>query len=186
MNLKKLINELIYRIFRKFSKLTEKTIHAEALVRDDMWERLKSLIGKGYIWFVITPANYDYCSSYFNIKLNKKQFSEVLSDRIKYLKNKGEEVQLHIHLCNVPAFFDKKLQEEKFEKAMNFMHSLGIKPTKFAPGWRQYNDFTINLAKKYGITVIYDFTENPLKKSTIKNGIIINYYWKFWHDYDLI
>jgi len=186
MNLKKSLKEFLFKIFRKFTKITEKTIHVEALVRDDMWKRLQKLIGKGYVWFIITPTNYEYCKSYFNIKQDKDQFTKILTERIKSLKENNEEIQLHIHLCNVPTFFDKKLQDEKFEESMKFMNLLGINPTKFAPGWHQYNDYTISLAKKYGIKTIYDYTINPRKKPEIKNDIIINYYWKFWHDYELI
>ena len=186
MNLKKSLKEILFKIFRKFTKVKEKTIHAEALVRDDMWEKLQQFIGKGYIWFVVTPANYEYCKSYFNIQLDKEEFTRILAQRIKVLKETSEEIQLHIHLCNVPAFFDKKLQDEKFEEAMQFLNSLEINPTKFAPGWHQYNDYSISLAKKYNIKMVYDYSTNPRKKPIIENGIIITYYWKFWHDYELI
>ncbi len=186
MKLKKSLDEFMFKILRKFAKVKEKTLHAEALVRDDMWKKLQNLLGKGYIWFVVTPANYEYCKSYFNIKQDKAQFTHILAKRIEILKKYNEEIQLHIHLCNVPAFFDNKLQDEKFEESMKFLNSLGINPTKCAPGWRQYNDYTIELAKKYGIKWIYDYTKNPRKKPVIKDGLIINYYWKFWHDYELI
>ena len=123
MKLKKSLRESIFKIFRKFAKVNEKTIHAEALVRDDMWKKLQKLIGKGYVWFVVTPANYEYCKSYFNMNLDKDQFTQILTKRIEFLIENNEEIQLHIHLCNVPAFFDTKLQDEKFEESMNFLNS---------------------------------------------------------------
>ncbi len=174
------------RLLQKFIKVREKTIHVEAIVRDDLWNKLKKLIGRGYVWFIITPANYDYCKCYFNLRMTKDEFTNVLIKRIKFLKEKNEEIQLHIHLCNTLAFFDKKLQDEKFLEAMNFMNDQNIKPKKFAPGWNKYNNYTLSLVKKYGIKYFYDFNQNPLKKPVIKNGIIIVYIHKVWHDYDFI
>ena len=81
-----MLKEALYGILRKFTKVKEKTLHAEALVRDDMWEKLQNFIGKGYVWFVISPANYEYCKSYFNINKDKEQFTKILTERIKTLK----------------------------------------------------------------------------------------------------
>ena len=75
---------------------------------------------------------------------------------------------------------------EKFEEAMNFMNSVNIKPIKFAPGWNTYDDYTIDIAKKYGIKYIYVYSKNPLDKPKIQDGIIINFYYNFWHDYEFI
>ena len=182
------LKNFYFRFLRKFLKEKEKTIHVEAFVRDDVWQILKNLIGKGYIWFVITPANYDYCESYFNLKMIKEEFKKILVKRIEYLKKHNEEIQLHLHLCNVKKFLDKKLQEEKFEEAMNFLNSVGVKPTKIAPGWNSYDDYTIILAKKYGFKFFYKYSKNPLEinRPKIKNGLIINYYYKFSHDYEFI
>jgi hypothetical protein len=182
MNLK----NLRIKIFRKFQKESEKTIHVEAIVREDLWQNVRDLIGRGYVWFVITPTNYDYCKSYFNLKMTKEEFTNALIERIKILKEANEEIQLHIHLCNVKQFLDKSLQDEKFQEALKFMNSNGIHPNKVAPGWNSYNDYTIALAKKYGFKYLYEYSKNPLNRSKIKNGIIINYYYKFWHDYDFI
>ena len=174
------------RFLLRYMKEKEKTIHVEAFVRDDLWQNLKKLIGNGFIWFVITPANYDYCKCYFNLKLTKEEFIKILIERIEYLKNKNEQIQLHLHLCNIKKFLDKELQEEKFEEAMNFMDLVGVKPTKFAPGWNTYDDYTIFLAKKYGFKIFYEYSKNPLVRPAIRDGIIINYYYKFRHDYDFI
>lgn len=182
MNLK----NLRIKILRKFQKEYEKTIHVEAIVREDLWQKLKMLIGKGYVWFVITPTNYDYCNSYFNLKMTKEEFTKILIERINTLKDANEEIQLHIHLCNVKLFLDKPLQDEKFKEALLFMNSIGIQPEKFAPGWNSFDDYTIKLAKKYGFKFLYIYSKNPLDRPKIKNGIIIKYFYKFWHDYDFI
>ncbi|MHA1147599.1 MAG: DUF2334 domain-containing protein [Promethearchaeota archaeon] len=183
MNFKK---SLIYPILRKFSKLEEKTMHVEAFVRDDLWNNLKSLIGKNFIWFVITPANYNYCKCYFNLKMTKEEFSLKLANRIKFLKELNEEIQLHIHLCNIKEFLDTDLQDDKFKESMEFLNDLNIKPTKFVAGWFTYDDYTLTIAKKYGIDTIYDYNVNPRKKDYLKNNILIKYVYKFWHDYDFI
>ena len=182
MNLKSLRT----KIFRKFQKEYEKTIHVEAIVREDLWQNVKELIGNDYVWFIITPTNYDYCKSYFNLKMTKEEFTKILIERINTLKEANEEIQLHIHLCNVKEFLDKSLQDEKFREALEFMNSNGIHPSKVAPGWNSYNDYTITLAKKYGLKFLYEYSNNPLNRPKIRNGIIINYYYKFWHDYDFI
>ena len=182
MNLKSLRT----KIFRKFQKEYEKTIHVEAIVREDLWQNVKELIGNDYVWFIITPTNYDYCKSYFNLKMTKEEFTKILIERINTLKEANEEIQLHIHLCNVKQFLDKSLQDEKFREALEFMNSNGIHPSKVAPGWNSYNDYTITLAKKYGFKFLYEYSNNPLIRPKIRNGIMINYYYKFWHDYDFI
>jgi len=86
MNLKKSLKEFLFRIHRKYATGEEKTIHVEALVRDDMWKKLQNFIGKGYVWFVVSPANFEYCRSYVNIKVDKAQFTKILTERLNKLK----------------------------------------------------------------------------------------------------
>lgn len=180
------LNNFREKILRKFLKEKEKTIHVEAFVREDVWQKIQDLIGKNYVWFITTPANFDYCKSYFNLKMTKDEFRKILEKRIEYLKKNNEEIQLHIHLCNVKGFLDKQLQDEKFEQAMNFMNTVRVKPIKFAPGWNTYDNYTIKIAKKYGIKYIYIYSKNPLDRPKIQNGIIMNFYYNFWHDYEFI
>ena len=182
MNLRNQYNSFLQR----FIKIKKKSIHVEAIVKDEVWQNLKKLIGKGYTWFVITPANYGFCKNHFNIRMTKEEFTKKLLERIRFLKDNNEEIQLHIHFTLVKEFFDNQLQEEKFDEAMKFMSQLQIKPTKFVAGWYKYNDYTLSLAKKYGIKVFYAFDHNPLRRAVIKNGIIIYYEYKVWHDYDFI
>ncbi len=180
------IKNFYIRFLQKVIKVKEKQLHIEAIVRDDLWGKVKNLIGKGYIWFMITPANYDYCKCYFNLRMTKEEFSKILKERIRFLIEKEEDIQLHIHLSVLKQFLDKQLQDEKFEEAMQFMNSIGIQPIKFAPGWLKYDDYTLKLAKKYGIKYFYDLSQNPLEKPKKRNGIIIIYTYKIWHDYDFI
>ncbi|MFX1444105.1 MAG: hypothetical protein ACFFHV_11870 [Promethearchaeota archaeon] len=182
------LKNLYTKIIRRIIKENEKTIHVEAFIREDVWNNLKKLIGNQYTWFITTPANYDYCRCYFNLKVTKEEFTNILKNRIGFLKDHNEEIQLHLHLCNVKNFLDKDLQDEKFEEAMMFMHDVAVKPIKFAPGWNAYDDYTLKLVKKYGFKYLYVYTKEPLdlNRPHIKNGLIIKYYSKFWHDYDFI
>ncbi|MGQ4876521.1 MAG: hypothetical protein ACP6IY_20850 [Promethearchaeia archaeon] len=180
------INRLIFGFIRNFIPIKEKTIHTEAFIRDDLWKILKKKLGHGYIWFVITPANFDYCVSHFNLKMTKNDFSEILKERILYLKEKGEKIELHIHLSSVREFLDNDIQDKKFNEAIDFLNELGIKPLKFSPGWFIYNDYTIELLKINHIKYLYTAHLNPFKKPDIINGIKIIYQHKYWHDYDFI
>jgi hypothetical protein len=67
---------------------------------------------------------------------------------------------------------------------MSFMEQVNVKAEKLALGWFKYDDYTLSLAKKNGISFIYDFDKNPKKKAVKKEGITIKYLHKFWHDYD--
>ena len=178
---------IIYLILGEFINVKEKTIHIETFIRNDVWESLKKeIIGKNYTWFVITPSNFEYCKTYFNIGMNKNDFSTILIDRLNYLKSKREKIHLHIHLSKDFKFLNKELQKEKFEEAIEFLNSLKIKPSKFVAGWWIFNRDTIKLAKKYGIKVIYSDTINPFLKEMIFDGIIIKFVHKYWHDFDFI
>lgn len=184
---KKDFKSIFHLILGEILKVKDKTMHVETFIREDVWEALKNKgIGKGYVWFIITPANYDYCKSYFNLKMEKIEFSNILKKRINELKGLNEEIQLHIHLSRTKEFLDNELQENKFKEAMDFITSLGIKPKKFAAGWWIYNRYTIKLAKKYGFEEIYDYTINPFLKTKNFEGIKIKYVHKYWHDFDFI
>ena len=61
------------------SKLKPLTIHTEAVVIDSIWEEVKNKSNSGKIhkWYVMTPANYDYFKSSFNVKLSKEKVSKI-------------------------------------------------------------------------------------------------------------
>ncbi len=132
---KKDFRAILYLILGEFKNVCEKTIHVEALVRDDVWRVLKrKVIGKGYTWFIITPANYDYCQTYFNLKMNKAEFTNILIKRFEYLKKKNEDIQLHIHLGISHPYLNDENQRKKFEESIDFMKTLTLKPEKYVHG----------------------------------------------------
>ena len=178
---------IFFIIMGEFMNIKEKTIHIEALVRDDIWYCLKRcLIGKGYTWFIITPVNYEYCKAYFNIQMDKDEFANILKERILYLKEAKEEIQLHIHLSIERTFLDNEIQKKKITNAIKFMNYLGIKPTKFAAGWWSYNNYTLTLLQKFGIKEIHDYSINPFLKMRKFQNIKLKYVHKYWHDFDFI
>lgn len=181
------IKNIFYLFLGEFIKVKEKTIHVEALVRDDLWDHLKKeIIGKGYIWFIITPANYDYCKVFFNLKMNKEEFTCILKERIEMLHKNKENIQLHIHFAKDIASLDEKFQKHKFKEALDFLTSLNIEPNKFVAGWWIFNRNTIIIAKEFGFKEIYNYTINPLLRPTEYDGIKIKYVHKYWHDFDFI
>ncbi|MHA1252422.1 MAG: hypothetical protein ACTSRP_20730 [Candidatus Helarchaeota archaeon] len=180
------VNRLLLGFIRNFVPIKEKTVHTEAFVRDELWKILKKKLGCGYVWFVITPANFDFCVANFNLKMTKNNFSKILKERILYLKEKGEQIELHLHLSCVREFLDNDIQEKKFYEAIDFLNGLEIRPKKFSPGWFIYNNYTIELLKKNNIKYLYTAHLNPFKKPDIINGIKIIYIHKYWHDYDFI
>ena len=117
---------------------------------------------------------------------SKSEFSETLIKRLKFLKNKEENIQLHIHFTKDKRFLDNKTQKDKFKEAMEFMNSQEVKPTKLAAGWWIFNKFTLTLVKKYGIKEISNYTINPYLKKKSINEIIISYVHKYWHDFDFL
>ena len=52
------LKKIIFGLLNKFIREKENYINAEAIVRDEEWEKLKKLVGKGYDWFVITTTNF--------------------------------------------------------------------------------------------------------------------------------
>lgn len=178
---------IFYMLLGELKKPEQKTIHTEAFMRNDLWNLIKDkIIGRRYIWFVITPADYDYCRIYFNINIDKVNFTNILKERIKFLQENNEEIQLHIHFSMHKSFLDTELQERKFNEAMEFMNSLNLKPKKFVAGWWVFNKSTIRIAKKYGFEEIFDYTINPFRKKIKINRISLSYVHKYWHDFDFI
>jgi hypothetical protein len=178
---------VFYLILGEFMEVKEKTIHIECLIRDEIWEIIKKkLVGKNWIWYIITPANFDYFKIYFNMEIEKNKFIDILKSRLNYLKENKEEIQLHIHFSKRRDSLDFHLQESKFKESIEFMNSIGIYPNKFAAGWWIFNKNTIKLAKKYGLKEISAYSINPLLRYMKIYGIMIKFVHKYWHDYEFL
>jgi len=146
------------------------TVHAEAIVLDNVWEEVKKLALSRKIktWYVVTPANYNYLKEFLNIKMNKKKFSSTLEERYKWMLNHSQKLELHVHLniiMNITKVKQEKLIKESIEWANN---KLGIRFSEFVPGWWTDNFETREILRKYNL--------KRIKRTDFKS----------MHDYDLI
>lgn len=183
----KRFRDIFYLIIGMFKEVREKTIHVEALVREDQWEQLKrKVIGKNYIWYIITPVNYEYCRVYFNLNMDFNKFEAILKKRIKFLLEQGENIQLHLHLAKDRRFLDFNMQKTRIREAVAFLNKLNIKPDRFVAGWWIYDKQTVSLLKKVGFKEISDYTINPFMKPVNYNGMKIKFVHHYWHDFDFL
>ena len=123
---------------------------------DKVWEEIKKKVAEKKVlkWYVMTPVNYDFFKSSFGTKLSKKKISQIMKKRYKWMLEKGEKLELHVHLSIIK---DMSLndQEKRFNEAMKwFKDNLGFKPKEFAPGWWAYNKETESILKKYDLKLI--------------------------------
>ena len=146
------------------------SVHTEAIALDEVWEKTKKLALSGKVkrWYIMTPANYNYTKEMLNLKISKKQYSNILKKRYKWLLAHEQNIQLHIHL-NKFKRISKQEQEKLFKESIDWMkNEFGMKFTEFVPGWWIDNKDTIAILKKYKLRKP-KFTE-----------------FKYIHDYDLI
>ena len=74
------IRRNIFSVFRKFYewfviRFKPLTVHTEAIMIDSVWREIKKQVAKGKVlkWYVMTPENYEYYRSFFNVKLSKNK-----------------------------------------------------------------------------------------------------------------
>lgn len=146
------------------SRFKPLTVHTETLALDTVWNKVKEKVENKDIfkWYVMTPSNKDYFKSEFNINLSKRETSEILKERYKWMIEQGEKIELHIHLSLIMDNMSYDEQEKLFKESIKwFEEELGIKPAEFVPGWWSYNSDTLKLCKKYGLKMIkehnYDY-----------------------------
>lgn len=146
------------------------SVHTEAVVLDEVWEKVKALARSGKVkrWYVMTPVNYDYTKQILNLKISKEEYSKILAKRYKWLLENNQSLELHIHL-NKFMRISKEEQEELFKESIEWAKKeLNLHFKEYVPGWWKDNETTLELAKKYGLRRP-KFTEM-----------------KYIHDYDLI
>ena len=138
------------------SKLKPLTIHTEAVVIDSIWEEVKNKSNSGKIhkWYVMTPANYDYFKSSFNVKLSQEKVSKILKERYKWMINHGQQLELHIHLSMLMNMTLAE-QEKMINEAVNWMKSeLNVVPSEVVAGWWCYDSNTLKVLKKHNLKLI--------------------------------
>lgn len=140
------------------SRFKPLTIHTEAIMIDSVWEKIKEAVKeKGVLkWYVMTPCNLEYFKASFNINMSKKELSETMKQRYKWMLKKGQKLELHIHLSMLINKMNYKEQETFFKEALEWMkRELEIVPKEFVPGWWIYNKDTLKICKKFGLKMIY-------------------------------
>jgi len=152
-NFIKIMKNFIEFIIIKFKPLT---VHVEAIMVDEVWGKIKekSLNKKVLKWYVMTPVNYDYFKSSFNIKQSRREVSKIMAERYKWMLKNNQKLELHIHLSIIKDMSFKE-QEKLFKESINWLKKeVGINVKEFVPGWWAYNNDTFKVCKKYGLKMI--------------------------------
>ena len=131
-------------------------IHTEAVMVDEVWEiiKQKSKEGKIHIWNIMTPENYEYFKSSFNVKLSKEELSAKMKERYLWMKNHGEKLELHIHfsiIMNMSLVEQEKLIKNSIDWMKN---ELEVTPKEIVCGWWCFNEDTLKLLKKYNLKLV--------------------------------
>ena len=157
----------IYKFFNRriFHKLFgNKIIHIEApyMTEKKLTEHIIKYNPKCYC---ITPINYEYMKSNFGCKLNKDELSKFLKKYYLKLKEKGVDLQLHVHL----SIYLKNMTSQEKRKMITgaylfFKNELGIIPKEIVFGWTTFDQETLTIVKELNILPItfkhfhvYDF-----------------------------
>lgn len=152
-NFPKIIKHFFEFVLIRFKPLT---VHLEAVMVDEVWEEIKKRVLSKEIlkWYVMTPANYDYFISSFQIDKSKAEISKIMAERYKWMLEHDEKLELHIHLSIIEDMSLEK-QEKLFEEAISWLKKeVGITVKEFVAGWWAYNENTVNILKKRGIKLI--------------------------------
>ncbi len=150
--------------FKLLKKTKPLTVHTEAIFNDKVWEKVQEFVksGRKVVWFVITPANYEYAIGEIGLdpkKISKEQYSKILLERYKWLQENGQEIQLHVHTIRFPEMYMSKEglvadHESKIKEALEWLRNNGFNVTKIVFGWWSYNGDSIDVAKKYGLETV--------------------------------
>jgi peptidoglycan/xylan/chitin deacetylase (PgdA/CDA1 family) len=137
------------------------TVHTEAVFNEKVWKAIQDFVdsGRKAVWYVITPTNYEYAVGEVGFKGTKKQYEKIILQRYKWLQEKGQEIQLHVHTIRYPEMYMSKSELEKdhrkkISEAVKWMRSNGFDVKKIVFGWWSYNNDSIRIAKDYGLETV--------------------------------
>lgn len=150
----KFIKFLVYSSISYIKKHFGKwAIHVEAIHKNDCFKKIKKILPKKPICFVITPINYDFIKGDIGISLSKRELEKILKKRYILLK-KYTQLELHVHL-NILCDLNYREQWKLISSAYRwFEKTLGFKPTMFVPGWWIYDKNTELICKKLGLKLV--------------------------------
>jgi peptidoglycan/xylan/chitin deacetylase (PgdA/CDA1 family) len=141
------------------SRFKPLSVHVELVMDDDVWEKIKDKVLKKEVrvWHVMTPVNYELYKTSFNIKMHKNRLSEIMKKRYLWMKEKGEKIELHIHLSLTMKNMSYAEQKKMFKESIDWMKKeLGITPKEFVPGWWSYNKDTLKICQEFDLKMIYE------------------------------
>jgi len=139
------------------------TVHTEMIYDDEVWKIIQEKVKNKNIhtWYVVTPVNSDIFYSHFRIPLSFKEYESRLIKRYKWLIQKKQNVQLHVHLSKDLRYFPFWAQELLIKKAIDwFEQNLGQCVDEIVLGWWCYNEETERILETLGIRLIKRFEYN--------------------------
>ncbi len=158
-----ILKTILGKVALRFKPLTA---HTESIYFDDVWNEIKKkvILKKIHTWYLMTPANYELFKAVFGYRGRKKNLSKIMKERYLWMKEKGERLQLHIHLSLINNLSYRE-QDKMFKESLDWMKKeLNIVPTEFVAGWWIYNKETLKILKKYNLKLItffdYDSTHD--------------------------
>lgn len=147
-------------------------VTVESIFIDEVWLEIQNLVNSKKIkkWFIVTPVDYDYLKSLYNLQISKLDMANIMAQRYRWMLNQGQELELKIYLTRLANNISKEEQETKLNQALHFMaKGLKIKPGEVMFGWFAYNKDSKDL-----------LIQNNLKLAEEKT------YKKIYADYEII
>lgn len=140
-------------INRNFGK---KVVHVEmAYLPEIQGKLIKHLRKYRSKCYCICPSNYDLVNVSFGISLSRKEYYDILKEFYLKLKNRGINLQLHVHLSMFPKNLPLSKKENLLKSAYNFfVKELKIKPKEIVFGWYASDKESIEIVKKLGLKII--------------------------------
>ncbi|KXA90701.1 hypothetical protein AKJ57_03970 [candidate division MSBL1 archaeon SCGC-AAA259A05] len=128
-------------------------IHVEDIFLDETYDKLLNYVKNHECICMLSTLNeFEYCKANHAIELNKNEFEKKLRERYSELKEHCR-IGLHTHLARGKSIerLDYGEQRKKIRNGIDFLESLGIETSHFAPGWWSWNQNTIKACKDLGI-----------------------------------
>lgn len=141
-----------------FSRFKPFAVHTEAIMMDEVWEKIKESTKKNNVkrWYIMTPVNYEYFKSSFNIKESKEKLSKIMKERYLWMINHNQRLELHIHLAMTMKYISYKEQEKLFNESLGWIKKeLNLEVKEFVPGWWAYNKDTLKICQNKGLKMIF-------------------------------
>jgi len=150
----------------------------ESVYIDEVWKEIQKLVEskKVHKWFIVTPANYDYLKSLYNLKMSQMEMANVMAQRYRWMLEHNQSLELKLYFTRLANNITYEEQELKLRQALHFLaKGLKIKPSEVMPGWFAFNKQTKDLLNAYSLKLVneaaykevyadYEVIENIWKK----------------------